>query len=292
MPTPKQTQAILESEGIVEFDVDIRTLNRPELAKHFAAESSGRIILTKLIKSIIWQALSQIRDGSEPPVEGNIRTCFYRWVKPVLAHIPDDDNVKLPPYETMLRAFAELVIEHKLFTYAEFGFEDENSENRLIGATRPEVLVFAEKGGTMPFLKRLHHELGVSVLALGGFPSVLTSEYTWRAINKERPQLEVLHLVGIVDYDPAGHNIASSFRDQLNQLGAPPIEMQLIINPKHYSREELQMFAISPSSGQSTRLRNWLEETKGIGGQAKSLEVESMPRSRLRQLIQQAIDDI
>ena len=44
---------------------------------HFAAERSGRILLAPLIKNIIWQAYERIRDGTEPPIGGNIRTFFH-----------------------------------------------------------------------------------------------------------------------------------------------------------------------------------------------------------------------
>ena len=90
---PQDTEQILKAEGIVEFEQDIRRLDREELAVHFASARSGRIILTRLLKSTIWCAYRRFHSGQETPLQGNIRTFWYRWCKVVLSHIPDDDDV-------------------------------------------------------------------------------------------------------------------------------------------------------------------------------------------------------
>lgn len=182
-PTLRASLAVLEAEDIRHFDKDVRRMSQAELARNFAAESSGRILLARLIKNVIWQAYERIRANSEAPIGGNIRTFWYLWLKPVLAHIEDQADLKTDPYDLMVRAFAELVLDRKLFRYADFDFTDENWENRRIGKSRSEVLVFAEKTGWIRFLRELHEEFDVSILALGGAPSALTSEYTSRDIR-------------------------------------------------------------------------------------------------------------
>jgi hypothetical protein len=110
----------------------MRLLDRPALAKRFASKK-GRIVLTRLIRSIIWQAYEKIRAGEAPPIDGNLRTFWYLWIKPVLSHIPDDDNVRTDPYDTFLGEMARMVMELHLFRYADFDFTDENWENRKTG---------------------------------------------------------------------------------------------------------------------------------------------------------------
>src|SRR5438876_10619638 len=105
------------TSSLLHFDKDLRMMNRKELAVHFAAERSGRILLAPLIKNIIWQAYERIRDGTEPPIGGNIRTFWYLWVKPVLSHIGKDAETKTDPYDTMIKAFTEMVLDLKLFHY-------------------------------------------------------------------------------------------------------------------------------------------------------------------------------
>ncbi len=286
-------QNILSEEGIVEFDEDLRRLNREELALHFASARSGRIILTRLIKSIIWCAYRRFQSGQEAPRQGNIRTFWYRWCKVVLSHIPDDDNVKTDPYETMLKAFSRMVLDLKLFRYADFDFTDDNWENRLIGAEHPWILVFAEKTGWFRCLRKVCEKWGVSVLALGGAPSALSSEYTARDILAAMgQQSRTVQLIGLVDFDPSGKIIAEAFRDQLQQVGLEVGGMELVIHPKHYTVEELAMFRYPLPRRQKTKLRQWLEEVGGIDGEAYGLEVESMPLERLTGLVDELIQQL
>ena len=60
----------------------------------------------------------------------------------------------------MSHQFRNLVLEHKLFKYQDFNFTDENWENRRIGTSRPEILVFAEKTGWVRFLHEIHEQWG------------------------------------------------------------------------------------------------------------------------------------
>lgn len=276
---------LLEKEGIVEFDEDMRGLPRTKIKKHFGSQSSSRIIISKFIKSVIWQAYNWIQEGREAPILGNIRTFWYRWVKPAMAKVPKKYHGKMDPYDLMLRLFAEMVLDLKLFKYGDFDFTDENWENRRIGESRPELLLFAEKQGWIRFLRELHEEHGVSILALGGFPSALTSEYTAEALEGKLAAGQAVRLIGIVDYDPSGELIARSFREQLEQVGLAVSQMDLLIKPEHYSADELRLFRFSLPRRQKTKTAQWLEKTGGIEGKAYGLESESMPLGRLRGLI-------
>ena len=69
------------------FDEDIRRMSRDQLARAFGAASSGRLVLKRLMRALIMQAWRAIREGSEEPVQGNLRTFWYRWVKPVEAKL-------------------------------------------------------------------------------------------------------------------------------------------------------------------------------------------------------------
>ena len=289
MSSSTDTAAVLQRLGIVRFTRDMRTLSRDELAAAFASQRSGRIILTRLIRSIIWQVLEWIRSGELTPRSGNLRTFWYRHVKPVLAHIPDDDEAKTDPYETMLAAFTELVMEEKLCRYAEFDFTDENWEHRRIGTRTPHILLFAEKRGWMRFLKRAHERWGISVLSLGGAPSALTSEYTAAHLQPVLEPDTQIRLVGIVDFDPSGWVIAQAFQDQLAQTGLTQTQLHTLIHPRHYSPEELAMFRYPLPRGQTTLTERWLAQTGGIEGEKWGLEAESMPRDKVISLIEHHI---
>ena len=282
-------EGILKKEGIIELDKDLRELRRSEIKRHFGSSNSNRIILSKFIKSIIWQAHTKIKEGSEPPITGNIRTFWYRWVKPAIAKVSKKYLGKSDLYDTMSQLFVEMVLELKLFQYQDFDFTDENWENRRIGTDRPEVLIFAEKRGWIRMLRDYHKLYGVSILALGGFPSALTSEYTARDILKETKGKKPVRLIGIVDYDPSGALIAQSFREQLELVGLEVRELTTIIEPKHYTDRELKLFRYPLPRRQKAKTDKWMNETNGVMGKRYGLESESMPFKRLNELVNQAV---
>ena len=292
MTNNKLTIEDLKSLGIYRFDKDLRTFNRSQLAKYFSAQSSKRILLTALIKNVIWQAYEFIQEGKEQPINGNVRTFWYMWVKPVLAHIHDDDKSKTDPYDVMLKLFAEMVLDQKLFHYSDFDFSDENWENRRIATTKLNTLVFAEKSGWMRFLRQIHDSFGVSVMALGGMPSALTSEYTARDIKAKLNDPKPVHLIGVVDYDPAGDIIANSFKQQLESVGLPIASLTTLIHPSHYTKEELDLFKFPLPNKDKTKLNQWLTKTGGIDGKPFGLESESMHLKKLLTLIQQRLSAI
>ena len=150
-------------------------------------------------------------------------------------------------------------------------------------------MVFAEKKGWIRFLRELHEEQGVSILALGGAPSALTSEYTARDISAALEGKPTIHLIGIVDYDPSGDIIAQAFQNQLADVGMPNTTLTTVINPKHYTAQELKLFRYPLPKGEKTKLAQWLAKTGGLAGKAYGMESESMPRERLLVLIRDLI---
>lgn len=282
-------QELLEKEGIVELEKDLRGLRRSEIKRYFGSSRSNRIILSKLIKSVIWQAYTRIQDGTESPITGNLRTFWYRFLKPALAKVPKKYLGKSDLYDSMIQLFVEMVLELKLFRYEDFDFTDENWENRRIGTTRPEILLFAEKRGWIRLLREFHEEHGVSILALGGFPSALTSEYTTRDLKKKLAPGQAVKLVGLVDYDPSGALIAESFRTQLELSGLEISELVTLIEPRHYSSDELALFRYRLPRTQKTKTKAWMEKTGGIQGERYGLESESMPLARLGKLVKEAV---
>jgi hypothetical protein len=285
-----QRASQLKAAGIVPLEKDMRRMSRAELYQHFASGRSSRVVMAKLLKSLIWQAHQQIQAGREPKIIGNIRTFWYRFVKVVLSRLSYEEQGKTNPYDVMLKAFTELVMGRRLFRYSDFDFTDENWENRRIGQKHPEILVFTEKRGWIRFLREVHQTFDVSVLALGGAPSALTSEYTARDIKAAMGEDLPVLLVGIVDYDPSGDLIASAFREQLRAVGLESSELVLLIKPEHYSEAELKLNRFPLPKKQPTKTRNWMKKTGGVLGQAFGLESESMPHEKVMRLLAELLD--
>jgi hypothetical protein len=282
-----KTVDLLASEDIRHFDQDIRKMSRKQLLKHFGADSSGRLLVFKLVRNLIWQAYERIQSGDEPPIKSNIRTFWYLWIKPALAHFPEVYKQKTHPFDIMIKAFVEMTLEQKLVQYSDFDLADDNWENRRIGSSRPEVMLFSDKAGWMRMLRELHQELGVSVLTIRGMPSAITSHYTANhiraALKSERP----LRLIGIINYDPAGYKMAQALQEQLKASGFTKSKLSLIIHPKHYTKDEIKLFRIPIPK--SPKTNQWLKETGGIDGKAYGLESESMPVERLQSLLRKLI---
>ena len=276
-------------DDFARFERDLRLMDRRELQRAFRATSSGRLVPKRLIRALVVQAWRAIQAGEQDPVQGNLRTFWYRWVKPVEAKLPPSWLPKGGTYALTSEVFVELVLERGWLTYADFDFTDENWAHRFVGAQRPEVLVFSEKAGWIRFLRRCHEELGVSALALGGQPSALTSEYTARALREALAPNTPLRLLGIVDWDPAGAIIARAFAQHLHAFGFEHTEPELLIRPEHYAPDELQLYATELRSAHTTKRRLWLEQGGGVHGQPRALASESMPWARLRQLLERKL---
>ena len=134
---PESLSEILEREGVQEMETDVRLLTLQEIEARFGAKSSGRIIVSHVIKSVIWQAQTKIRAGEARGVDGNLRSFFYQWVKPVMAKIPGALEAARDPYDTMLDVFAEMIGDYKLFAYADLDLSDENWEHRRLDRSVP-----------------------------------------------------------------------------------------------------------------------------------------------------------
>lgn len=276
----------------LKLDKDMRLMNRDELAFHFAARDSKRIKLQPLMRAAILQVHARIQAGDEDPIWGNIRTVWYRYIKPILSHMHDDDVLKSDPYKIMTRAFADLVKKGDV-RYMDFGLIDENWENRRIGERHPHIIVFSEKAGWVYFLRQIHERHGVSTLALGGLPSALTSEYTaahiLEALGTARAA-DIVHLIGVVDWDPAGDVVARSFQDQLGRSGLQNTTLETVIHPKHYSDSDIDMFKFALPRRTPTRNRDWMARTDGVQGEEWGLEAESMPLRTVAHLVDNAIE--
>ena len=287
---PNDIAAILSAEKIRDFDRDIRGFKLSEIQEHFAAASSGRVIISRLIKNLVWQAVSRRRAGQLGSIDGNLRSFFYQWVKPVVARVPDALEAKTDPYDTMLEVFVELVGTHRLFRYSELDLTDENFQHRRLGATHPLVVVFAEKIGFFRFLLRIHRKWGVTVMALGGTPSLLSSQYLAEALGDLEGR--GLELVSLCDWDPAGHDIIGAQARHFELEGIEVRSNRSLIRPEHFTEEEKQLFRFPLPRRQKSRNRRWFEETGGLDGVMVGLESDAMDRGRLEALADKVLGEL
>jgi hypothetical protein len=273
--TDEQLKA-LEQLKVRRFSTDLRRFTLDQIRAEFAAPTSGRVLLIPLIRNIVYQAATRMIDGAAPKVEGNLRSLYYQWVKPVLARIPEAQEAKSDPYNETLNALETFIVQLRLFHYRDLELVDENWENRWYTDGRnPHLMVFAEKNGFVMFLQQVSRQYGLTSVALGGSPSHLSSEYLVEQLRKRIGAVEPLALFGVADYDPSGAVIGRCFREQLENQGVEVSACFDLIEPSAYSAEELELFRFPIPSKYPARIKNWRKEKGGIGGIGVNLSFKS-----------------
>jgi len=274
MVTTPTTAQVLTAEGIADYAQDLRQLSATELRGLFAFASSGKINATRVIKNLIWQAYTAIRDGRRPPIAGNLRSFWYTDIKPVLSRLGVPVEGRRAT-ELVYDAFVELVTRHHLFHYRDLGFLDEGAQTRAVGQTNGTCILFAEKDGRFALVRDIAQASDATALALGGYPSSLATEYLVHALQHAgvlaaRPALQ---LFSVVDYDPSGYWIAREFAAQLHAFGVQEVTLHPLIRPERLTTEQVALGRYTLPTGSKTT--NWVRETGGIDGEPYGLEADA-----------------
>jgi hypothetical protein len=281
MREKRSVAEILAAEGMADYAQDLRELSAAELQRLFAFTSSGKLNATRVIKNLIWQAYTAIRDGQRAPIAGNLRSFWYTDVKPVLSRLGVPVEGRRAT-ELVYDAFVELVTRHHLFRYRDLGFLDEGAQTRAVGQTNGTVILFAEKDGRFALVREIAQAYDATALALGGFPSSLATEYLLHALEQAgvlaaRPPLR---LFAVVDYDPSGSWIAHEFAAQLAACGVSEVSVHALIRPERLTAEQVALSRYALPKGSKTT--NWLRETGGIDGEAYGLEADAFAPEVIR----------
>ena len=274
MTTTPTTAQTLAAEGIADYAQDLRQLSAADLRGLFAFASSGKINATRVIKNLIWQAYTAIRDGRRPPIAGNLRSFWYTDIKPVLSRLGVPVEGRRAT-ELVYDAFVELVTRHHLFHYRDLGFLDEGAQTRAVGQTNGTCLLFAEKDGRFALVRDIAQAYDATALALGGFPSSLATESLLHALRQAGVLVEraALRLFSVVDYDPSGYWIAREFAAQLHAFGVPEVTLHPLIRPQRLTTEQVALGQYTLPKGSKTT--NWVRETGGIDGEPYGLEADA-----------------
>ena len=195
----------------------------------------------------------------------------------------------------MLDAFQRLIVRYGMLKFRDFSFSDEGQRFYVPGTERINVLLVAEKKGHFRRLQSLQEEYGMTIVALGGMPSLLNSEYFASNLGPKLAK-KPLHIISIVDYNPAGALILKAFLAQLQHEGvSAPVSIQHLVVPEHFDPEELQAIAEPVpmnSKADRTKARRWIEAGGGINGEPRGIESEALVlyRDRLKGFLEQALD--
>lgn len=282
--TPKQKR-LLHDEGIQHVEESLREMNADTLRDLFSTQSSERLNVTRLVKNLLWQSYEQIVLKQRPTTDGNIRSLWYSDVKPVLSRadvLRDTDA----GYGLMSELLANLVTQ-KLLRYQDFDFTDEHYDDRKIGKQTGRVILAAEKRGQWRWLKRMHQAHGVTVIALGGQPSLLSTEYFVDELKRAKVDIKKsMRLITVMDYDPAGESIAQSFVRQLKGFGVKVSKRIDLVRPEYMTKEQIALgrYRLSQKRRDHTQVKRWVELTGGVDGKPHGIEADAMTTAQLSEL--------
>jgi len=286
-------QQYLMKMGIKDLEKNILFMTRDELIAAFSTASGSVVVVSVLLANFLWQQIQYIRAGSPSPVEGgNVRSLWY-LVKPVLSRIGSLDETD--HYKTLSSELAEMAA-RRLISYREFGLIDDGKWS--IGAYNPHVILMAEKEAHYRFLQQMQDETGATILATGGQPATITSEYFTAALLEKLAQVGIVTaapppevvILSLTDYDPYGWALLDTFAGDLETFGLPKIHVINLSVPKNYRPEELEMMHYDLEKSGDTppaMLRKWMKRTNGIDGKPWGMEVDvlMMDRARVKTLI-------
>jgi len=286
-------QQYLMKMGIKDLEKNILFMTRDELIAAFSTASGSAVVVSVLLANFLSQQVQYIRAGSPSPVDGgNVRSLWY-LVKPVLSRIGSLDETD--HYKTLSSELAEMAA-RRLLSYREFGLIDDGKWS--IGAYNPHVILMAEKEAHYRFLQQMQDYTGATILATGGQPATITSEYFTAALLEKLAQVGIataapppeVVILSLTDYDPYGWALLDTFAGDLKTFGLPKLRVINLSVPKNYRPEELEMMHYDLEKSGDTppaMLRKWMKRTNGIDGKPWGMEVDvlMMDRARVKSLI-------
>jgi hypothetical protein len=308
MANPRR--ALYKKHAIRSFDVLIHDQPKEWLLANFASGATDYPLnVSALMRNIIWQTRERILAKDKPPLKELVRTFWYMYIKPTLSRAGALTH-ETDQYNQLVDTLVLMVKDWQLMDYKDIGFRDENRANRTVGLNA-NVILYSEKVGHQDFLAEMAGLYQVSVLALGGQPSVMNIEYfvddlKARGVDVRRS----FYLFSIVDYDTSGSIIRDAFIDDLARYGITHVKNTDLIHPDMLSPEEIKLARFLIPDTQSTAKKNtaWLRQIRrmhyknqvhlgpelGPGGRRIlfGLESESVSGTRLAEKVSELLPPV
>ncbi len=183
------------------------------------------------------------------------------YVKPTLSRAGALTH-ETDQYTQLVDTLVFMVKDWQLMEYKDIGFRDDKKSNRKVGYNA-NIILFSEKAGQQDFLEEIYEQYQVSILALGGQPSVLNVEYFVDELKKQKIDIRrSFYLFSIVDYDTSGWIIRDAFIDDLHHYGIKNTQVIDLIHPDALSPDEVELARcrIPKTEGMAAKNQAWLKE--------------------------------
>lgn len=161
----------------------------------------------------------------------------------------------------------------QLFRYSEAGFGDRKPEARRIGDRHPDVVLIVEKESLAEAAFRLHERFGVTVMVLGGNPTLIGSETL--AAELLGRGVTTVRLVSLCDFDVAGWDMPRIQADHLQRYALRVAGLRRMVTPDRFTEDELRRLSVSLETSSEpeyqSRLARFMRESGGISGEPRGL---------------------
>lgn len=292
----------LRKLGIRHFDELIHDQPKEWLIENFSKGATVYPInVSLLFRNIIWQTRERIIKKEKPPLKELIRTFWYMYIKPTLSRV-DALTHETDQYAQLVDTIVFMVKDWQIMKYKDIGFRDDKKSNRKVGYNA-NIILFSEKTGHQDFLEEIYQQYSVSILALGGQPSVLNVEYFVDDLKRRKVDIRrSFYLFSIVDYDPSGWIIRNAFLDDLRHYDVKHTQVIDLIHPDALTPDEIKLAKYRIPATEAMRAKNiawlkevhkrdyknqkYLEEETKKGKILYGLEAESISAKRLNQALE------
>ena len=299
---PPSLSERLRKAGIRHYDVLIHDQDKDWLITNFKPEGASPypVNVSRLMRNLVWQMKERIA-GGEKEFHELIRTYWYMYVKSTLARA-DSLSKDTDQYKKLTENIADMVRVFQLMTYKDIGFRDENAANMKVGVNA-NFIPFSEKLGHFGYLTELQQQHNVSVIALGGQPSVMNVEYFVDDLKKvksgqvlaDRPMMLRLpapaakidlrrsfYLYSIVDYDPSGWIIRDAFINNLRHYKIKNTKVYDLINPDMLTEEQIKLarYPIRAGADMEAKNKKWLADVEARHYKNQKYLIEDLPNGK------------
>jgi hypothetical protein len=208
----------LREQGIRHFDDDLLKMPIAQLREHFGFATTTNLRIGPFFRNVIWQLYERIQAGDLPEFykkNGMIRGMWYHIKTPISRY----KSLRGDRYNLMLDELATLV-RAGLVTYKDFNFRDKDKDNHRIGFENSHIILMAEKDGFITMMEDFHALYGVTVITLGGDPSLMTANFLVTDMRDAGVDLtQEFICFGITDFDPDGEETGRVFTRHLRDSG-------------------------------------------------------------------------
>lgn len=252
----------LRHAGIRHYEKLIHDQPKEWLIENFSHGATDYPVnVARLMRNIVWQVRERIVKGEKPSLHELLRTFWYMYIKPTLSRAGALAK-ETDQYDQLINCIVSMVKELQVMRYKDIGFRDDNQAHRRIGANA-NIILFSEKLGHYEFLSDMADKYNISIIALGGQPSVLNVEYFVDTLKEANVNLQrSFYLFSIVDYDASGWIIRDAFINNLKFYGIPNTRVVDLIYPDMLSPEEIKLsrYLVKDAGSMRVKNENWLKE--------------------------------